>query len=461
MNEQALDLGLRALFALGPDAAPVAMVDRALAEASAIPQRRPRFPGLDPRAWPPRPRTLSDPAVRRSARLVLVLAISLLLVAGVVAAGARLLEARPPRVTLERAGTLQFTLLEPRALALQDGRILVHGQGTESIFDPSTGKSANVSFGPFDGPTAMALPDGRVLLLGSVDRPPASTRRLVVGILDAATGEVTIAGELPTYTFDPGLVVLADGRLLVSGGLDAADPASYFASVWAFDPVTGMTTMLAPLSQPRLDHSMVALDDGRVLIAGGAGPGAAASAGDVLEVVIYDPATGESSVVGTINPGRSLTAGPAVRLGDGRVLIPGGAIPDPPCGVYRNYRQATFIFDPDDDKLVAGPELPHFVGNAVALDDGRVIVFGNRLVDPEGCRGGIDPYPDPWLGVVDPSHGVVYESTDPLTGAGTLALKIERPYEAGVRLPDGRVALIASESEDPGPNAVDILTIGR
>jgi hypothetical protein len=461
MNEQPLDPGLRAVFALVPGVAPVAMVDRALAEASTIPQRRPRFPGLDPRAWPPRPRTVSDPAVRRSARLMFVTAVTLLLIAGVVAVGARLLETRPPRATIEIAGSLAFELLGPQALALPDGRILAYGQGTESIFDPATGESANVSLGPFVGPAALALPDGRVLLLGSVDRAPSSTRATVVGILDPATGAVTIVGELPVYTFDPGLAVLADGRLLVSGGLDPSAPVvGYFDMVWAFDPATGTATSLAPLRQPRMNHSMVVLDDGRVLIAGGAGPEAGASGGDVLEVETYDPETGESSVVGTINPGRGLAAGPAVRLGDGRVLVPGGFIPDPPCGASRNYRQATFIYDPIADELVPGPELPHAVGSAVALLDSRAVVFGNRSVMTGGCDSGTEPFLEPWLGVVDPTDGTVYESTDTRTGAGTLALELDSAYEIGVLLPDGRVALITGGPDDPIPNRVDILTIG-
>jgi len=461
MNEQSLDPALRAVFALGPGAAPVAMVDRALAEARTIPQRRPRFPGLDPRAWPPRPRTLSDPAVRRSARLALVATVTLLLVAGVVAVGSRLLETRPPRATLESAGSLAFVLIGPQALALPDGRILAYGQGTESIFDPVTGESANVSLGPFVGPAALALPDGRVLLLGSVEREPSSRGATVVGILDPASGAVTIVGELPSSAFDPGFVVLADGRLLVSGGLDPSAPVvDYFDTVWAFDPATGTATPLAPLRQPRMNHSMVVLDDGRVLIAGGGGPEAGASGGDVLEVEIYDPATGASSVVGTINPGRGPAAGPAVRLGDGRVLVPGGFMPDPLCGQSRNSRQATFIYDPIADELVPGPELPHGVGTAVALLDGRAVVFGTRYVPPRGCVSGTGPHFEPWLGVVDPTRGTVYESTDPRTGGGTLALELDRAYEIGVLLPDGRVALITGDPDDPSPNRVDILTIG-
>jgi hypothetical protein len=53
---------------------------------------------------------------------------------------------------------------------------------------------------------------------------------------------------------------LADGRVILVGE-DAA---------WAWDPGTGTTTWVAALDTRRLDPTLTVLDDGRVLVVGGA-----------------------------------------------------------------------------------------------------------------------------------------------------------------------------------------------
>lgn len=91
----------------------------------------------------------------------------------------------------------------------------------------------------------------------------------------------------------------------------------------------------------------------------------------------------------------------------------------------------------------------------------RVLVFGNYLTYPGGCETGVEPVLSPWLGVYNPETGITLETRNPTTGIGSLSVEVSRQYESGALLPDGRVALIADDSDNPTPNAVDIFTPGR
>ena len=365
-------------------------------------------------------RSLSDPGVRRVARLIVALVVVLLLAAAVVVVGSRLLERRPVPPSLIPSGTLKSTVHWPSAHLLADGRVLIIGYSGDAViatfFDPRTGESRELvanKFATAIGP-ALLLSDGRIVVSGIVDS--TANDHPTIGILDPVTGAVALAGKMLGNRFSEAQVVLADGRVLISGGLDVAESAAaILASVEVFDPATATFSAAAPLLQPRMRHSMLALGDGRVLVVGGSG----VAGGDVLEVEVYDPVTGHSTVVGTIGPGRGLTAGPPVRLSDGRVLIPGGAIPGAGCGGVEGARQAMYVFDPTTNKVVARPPLLHFVEGAVATIDNRVVVFGLNTAVRGGCDSGGEPFLYPWLGVYDPETGTTLETTNPSTGIAT------------------------------------------
>jgi hypothetical protein len=469
MNEHVLDRELRDLFAAGPQRAPATVVDAAIDRAVGTTQRRAGFIRLDRRAWPPMRRSASDPAIGRTMRLV-ALAALIALLGAVIAIGARLLDS-PPTLTIAAGGTLDSVVVAPRAMLWPDGRVLVIGQGgTAVLYDPATGVATRQSFGPdFPDPSVDVLPDGRVLLQQRNDHGEAT---IPVAWFDVATGQTTSAGSFEAPWWGMSILVLRDGRIVISGGVEADRGSIYHAEVAVFDPATGSTTSLAPLPNERCCHMALELEDGRILFVG---PSYWAD-GEVTETVeVYDLQSQTSKDAGGVGPVRGPWQMPPVELADGRVLIPGAGTVDFPCGTpaptsegpafpsgpHTAFRQPTFIFDPATDSVIDGPVLPHFYGaaNIVPLEDGRSLVFGSYLAAPAGCASEDNAFSQPWLGVIDPGRNVVFESYDPMTGGRTLDVTPSREYGAGILLPDGRVMLIGEDNINRPENAIDIVTI--
>jgi hypothetical protein len=170
--------------------------------------------------------------------------------------------------------TLQFApvgpMVTPRTgasvAALSDGRVLVTGGmglngdlalSSAELFDPETLTfSATGSMGSsraFD--SAAALPDGRVFVAPGEGRTSAD-------VYDPSTGTFSVAGTMSTLLRNMA-IALPDGRAVVLGSTGI--PRQGFAQVW--DP-----TSLTFSPERRLPGSVTGaalLDDGRVLLVGG------------------------------------------------------------------------------------------------------------------------------------------------------------------------------------------------
>src|SRR5439155_8456987 len=77
----------------------------------------------------------------------------------------------------------------------------------------------------------------------------------------AATGSLNTAHEAAAAAR------LADGRVLVAGGLDSS--GAFTASAELYSPVGGLCTSAASLNTPRFPSARVRTDSGRVVVAGG------------------------------------------------------------------------------------------------------------------------------------------------------------------------------------------------
>jgi tetrahydromethanopterin S-methyltransferase subunit B/cytoskeletal protein CcmA (bactofilin family) len=168
------------------------------------------------------------------------------------------------------------------------------------------------------GHTATVLLDGRVLITGG--QADAFTAQTVVLFTPAGGPEAGTFTVLPhglaTPRWDHTATVLADGRILITGG---RNDTGILASAEVFDPATETMTALADaMTTPRAGHTATLLPDGRVLLLGGH-----TAAGTVASAEVFSPSTNRFSAVtpGLMTPRVNHTA---TLLPTGTVLIAGG-----------------------------------------------------------------------------------------------------------------------------------------
>ena len=255
-------------------------------------------------------------------------------------------------------------------VTLRDGRVLVLGgytnvgdqspdQVNAQLYDPETGTFAET--GRMDrvrrGPTAVVMPDGRVLVFGG------EGAAALAEVYDPERGTFTATGSLRTGRLGARAVALADGRVLVAGG-DAEDVDAWrpTAAAEIYDPATGTFTPTGSMKTRRDYHSLTRLADGRVLVAGGTNDD-----GDLASAEIFDPATGTFAPTGSLSTERAGHS--ATLLADGRVLAAGGS------NRYGAPRTAE-LYDSASGRFERAGAAAGGHDFAVAQPDGRVLVLG-------------------------------------------------------------------------------------
>jgi hypothetical protein len=212
---------------------------------------------------------------------------------------------------------------------------------------------------------------------------------------------------------------LSDGRVLIGGGIDANNNILRTAEI--YDPTTDTFTAVTQLMVDDLYGARATtLADGRVLIAGGA---TTTTAPPTTAVEVYNPATGTfTKLPGGMLVPRSFAA--VVALPDGKVLIAGGTS-SPTSGVQHIERSAE-IFDPEDSTsqelpLSGSTELttPRSDPIAALLPNGNVLIAG-------GDNGGNVPVASAELFQSAP------EATAPAPGFGPTAIGTTSPLSVTI-----------------------------
>lgn len=326
-------------------------------------------------------------------------------------------EAVYPDGTFVPTGTLNGDCMWCQAVVLADGRVLVvggdDGQLVE-IYDPATGAFEMADRTPRQPSDVALLTDGRVVITGL---PTAVGESPYLQIFDPGTGESAV--DAIPFEVGAAAVRLADGRVLIVG-TEPAGPGPGAAVI--FEPSTETFAETGPMAAERqTDVRLVLLGDGRVLVVGGAA--------DAGTAEIFDPTTDTFTLTGSMSTARyGFTA---TGLEDGRVLIVGGGgDTEPALDSAEIFDPATGTFTPTGSMAVA-----RFWHAVALLPDGRVLVVG-------GSSGG--PSPDP--------AATSAEFYDPATGRFDPAPAPTRSRVAAtaVTLPDGQVLILGNYAGNLG-----------
>jgi hypothetical protein len=229
-----------------------------------------------------------------------------------------------PDMKVIATGRLLAPRIQPSAAALPDGKVFILGgwvdgrvSAATEIFDLATGKSVAgpAMAGPRNAPTVVTLADGRILIAGGYDGRDV---RADAEIFDPATGRMTSAGPLAAARSGATGTLLADGRVLVAGGgRPDREPRRALASAELFDPATGRFTPAGTMAQKRYKHGAVRLANGDVLIVGGSD--IRDYGGKLRSVERFDVAAGRFVPAGNL-------ADPRFKIADGLLLLPGNRV---------------------------------------------------------------------------------------------------------------------------------------
>lgn len=285
-----------------------------------------------------------------------------------------------PRVAIrvESTGVLNVARFNHTATLLPNGRVLfIGGEDLSRVpnasieeYDPATGTFTEVATlaAPRANHTATLLADGRVLVVGgganASNGIPAGTGVLATAVIyDPSTHALTDTGELAHARGHHAAIALADGRALVAGGAGpgAAGGFSAVAELELFDPTAGTWSDAGTLAVPRAMAHLVA-DDGGALVIGGL----TASAATPPQVERFDAASGAVTPAGTLaGPGRIFHS--TLRTTDGTILVVGGLSPP-------FFISLVDALGPSDEAFRALAELPS-ERNSVALVETEAAVL--------------------------------------------------------------------------------------
>jgi hypothetical protein len=239
------------------------------------------------------------------------------------------------------------------------------------------------------------LADGSVLVAGGVDA--AGARLDALEIIDELRGATNVLGlRLPQAVTEHAASLISRGRVIISGGLGVGGSIS--SVIQAVDISNGHAVELSSLVEPRAGHTSTLLTDGHVLVVGGRGGRGAVDTAETWD--------GER-LVSTLLSQRlttARTAHTATLLPSGEVLIVGGL------GANRRPLTTVEVFDPTSNVFRREPfalRTARAHHTATLLPTGEVFVWGG--VDASGGHLATGE-------VLDSRTGAVREVQVPLAG---------------------------------------------
>lgn len=254
------------------------------------------------------------------------------------------------------------------ATLLADGRVLVAGGykgspyngtgatvATAQLYNPVTRTWADAASmaSPRMGAAATLLQDGRVLVTGGAATPTAE-------LYDPALNQWRPADDLLTARSGHTATLRPNGTVVIAGG---SGTSGQLSTADAYDPLADRWELEENLTQPRASHAAVLLGNS-VLVIGGFGASTyLASAQLIVPGTTWRPA----GAMATPRAGA-----PAIILDDGRVLVMGGAT------TMNAKLSSAELYDPPRNVWsgAAAMTTARTGHEAVLLRDGRVLVSG-------------------------------------------------------------------------------------
>jgi hypothetical protein len=228
------------------------------------------------------------------------------------------------------AGDMSAPRVGHTATLLPNGKVLIAGGyngnylASAELYDPAAGTFTSTSrmVTARNGHVAILLPNGKVLLAGGVG--VGWTFLADAELYDPATNTFTATGNMLAARESHTATLLANGKVLIAGGHRGRRAAiTIYSSAEIYDPATGRFSVTGDMTRIRHKHEAVLLAEGRVLIIGGADERDGRPAYTSAE--IYNPARGTFTATANLNSPRYKLQGTAVLLNNGKVLIAGGA----------------------------------------------------------------------------------------------------------------------------------------
>jgi N-acetylneuraminic acid mutarotase len=291
----------------------------------------------------------------------------------------------PATNTWTRTGSLTYARYDHTATLLADGKVLVTGGygdgsalGTSELYDPSTGTFGSIAYLNYDRAQHVAARvSGKKVLVAGTDAYCCGSNSTVprtAEVYNESSNSWTLVGQMGVgRRYGATATVLADGRVLISGGQTTSYAATSAAEL--FNPSTNSFSFTGDLNNARYNHEATRLNDGRVLVTGGYGSEGSAE--------IFSPASGEWQLTGSLLEDRSRHT--ATPLSGGKVLVAGG---------YGDAGEldSAEIFNPSassiqDDKITPKVAWSGSVALVVWQDgrNGNADIYGTRL-DANGNR---------------------------------------------------------------------------
>jgi N-acetylneuraminic acid mutarotase len=220
--------------------------------------------------------------------------------------------------------------------------------------------------------------------------------------------------------------LLSSGKVLVSGGYGS----SALASAEVYDPATHSWSSAGTMPTARYSHTATLLSSGKVLVSGGEN-----SSGYLGSAGVYDPATNSWSSAGTMASARGYHT--ATLLPSGKVLVSGGS--------GSSTLAAAEVYDPATNSWSSAGTMAsaRYVHTATLLPSGKVLVSGGT----------------------GSSYLAAAEVYDPATHSWSSAssMPTARRFHTATLLPSGKVLvsggyngsgdLAAAEVYDPATNS--------